>query len=552
MPGGTDQTLRPFLWRAEKLYPDTEIVSRTHEGIERYTYSEYADRTAQLAHAMDEVGIGDGERIATFCWNHHRHFETYFAIPTTGRQLHTINPLLPDEHIQFIVQNAEDRIIFVDPSLAEKLAAAHDPEAFESVEQIVVMGSETPDFGMDAVDYESFIDGHDTEYDWPVLDEERPAGMCYTSGTTGKPKGVEYTQQMLWSHTMATMTPQGLGIGDDEVVMPVVPMFHVNAWGMPFSTTAAGAKHVYPGPSPDPADIAGLIEEEGVTITAGVPTVWLGLQEYMQAGNDVDLSTLDTVIIGGSAAPKAMIEWFDDHGVSVTHAWGMTEMSPIGSVANLKGGLAEELTYEEQLERRAKQGLIVPGLEFKVIDDDGNEVPWNGEDFGELHVRGPWVTQEYFKRPEANETDFEGNWLKTGDVVTVDEDGYIQIVDRAKDVIKSGGEWISSVELENAIMAHDDVAEAAVVGVPHERWQERPVAFVVPAEGVDVGALNESLREMISEEYPKWWLPDDFIEIDEVPKTATGKFSKKDLREEYAEESLVQGQVPEEAAPDDD
>ena len=550
MPGGTDQTLRPFLWRAEKLYPDTEIVSRTHEGIERYTYSEYADRTAQLAHAMDEVGIGDGERVATFCWNHHRHFETYFAIPTTGRQLHTINPLLPDEHIQFIVQNAEDRIIFVDPSLAEKLAAAHDPEAFESVEQIVVMGSETPDLGMNAVDYESFIDGHDTEYDWPVLDEERPAGMCYTSGTTGKPKGVEYTQQMLWSHTMATMTPQGLGIGDEEVVMPVVPMFHVNAWGMPFSTTAAGAKHVYPGPSPDPEDIAGLIEDEGVTITAGVPTVWLGLQEYMQAGNDVDLSTLDTVIIGGSAAPKAMIEWFDDHGVSVTHAWGMTEMSPIGSVAHLKGGLAEDLTYEEQLERRAKQGLIVPGLEFRVIDDDGNEVPWNGEDFGELHVRGPWVTQEYFKRPEANETDFEGNWLKTGDVVTVDEDGYIQIVDRAKDVIKSGGEWISSVELENAIMAHDDVAEAAVVGVPHERWQERPVAFVVPGEGVDVDTLKQNLREMISEEYPKWWLPDDFIEIDEVPKTATGKFSKKDLREEYAQESLVEGQVPEEAAPD--
>ncbi|WP_247008639.1 long-chain fatty acid--CoA ligase [Halorientalis litorea] len=550
MPGGTDQTLRPFLWRAEKLYPDTEIVSRTHEGIERYTYSEYADRTAQLAHAMDEVGIGDGERVATFCWNHHRHFETYFAIPTTGRQLHTINPLLPDEHIQFIVQNAEDRIIFVDPSLAEKLAAAHDPEAFESVEQIVVMGSETPDLGMNAVDYESFIDGHDTGYDWPVLDEERPAGMCYTSGTTGKPKGVEYTQQMLWSHTMATMTPQGLGIGDDEVVMPVVPMFHVNAWGMPFSTTAAGAKHVYPGPSPDPEDIAGLIEDEGVTITAGVPTVWLGLQEYMQAGNDVDLSTLDTVIIGGSAAPKAMIEWFDDHGVSVTHAWGMTEMSPIGSVAHLKGGLAEDLTYEEQLERRAKQGLVVPGLEFRVIDDDGNEVPWNGEDFGELHVRGPWVTQEYFKRPEANETDFEGNWLKTGDVVTVDEDGYIQIVDRAKDVIKSGGEWISSVELENAIMAHDDVAEAAVVGVPHERWQERPVAFVVPGKGVDVDTLEQNLREMISEEYPKWWLPDDFIEIDEVPKTATGKFSKKDLREEYAQESLVEGQVPEEAAPD--
>ncbi|AQL41609.1 fatty-acid--CoA ligase [Halorientalis sp. IM1011] len=550
MPGGTDQTLRPFLWRAENLYSDTEIVSRTHEGVERYTYDEYSDRTAQLAHALTDAGMGEGDRIATFCWNHHRHFETYFGIPTLGAQLHTINPLLPDEHIQFIVENAEDRAIFVDPSLAEKLAGAYDADSFDSVEQFVIMGDSVPDLPFDAVAYESFIEGHDTEYDWPVVDQDQPAGMCYTSGTTGKPKGVEYTQQMLWSHTMATMTPQGLGIEDDDVVMPVVPMFHVNAWGMPFSTTAAGAKHVYPGPSPEPADIAQLIEEEGVTITAGVPTVWLGLQEYMQAGNEVDLSELDTVIIGGSAAPKAMIEWFDQYDVSVTHAWGMTEMSPIGSVAHLKSGLAEELSYEEQIDRRAKQGLIVPGLEFKVIDDEGNEVPWNGEDFGELYVRGPWVTQEYFERPEANENDFEGNWLKTGDVVTVDEDGYIKIVDRAKDVIKSGGEWISSVELENAIMANDDVAEAAVVGVPHERWQERPVAFIVPVEGADPDAVAEELREQIGEDYPKWWLPDDFIQIDEVPKTATGKFSKKDLREEYADEDLVEGQVPEDAAPD--
>ena len=556
MPGGTDQTLRPFLWRAERMYPDTEIVSRTHDGIERYTYDEYGDRAAQLAHAMDGTGVPEGERVGTFCWNHHRHFETYFAIPTTGRQLHTINPLLPDEHIQYIVQNAGDRIIFLDPSLAEKLAGAYEEEAFETVEQFVVMGSEVPDVDLDAVDYESFIDGHDTSYDWPVVGEETPAGMCYTSGTTGKPKGVEYTQKMLWSHTMATMSPQGLGISDDDVVMPVVPMFHVNAWGMPFTTTAAGAKHVYPGPSPEPEDLATLIEEEGVTVTAGVPTVWLGLQEYIQAGNDVDLSSLESVIIGGSAAPKAMIEWFDDRGVTVDHAWGMTEMSPIGSVSRLKSGLAEELSYEEQIDKRAKQGLMVPGLEFKVVDDEGEEVPWNGEDFGELHIRGPWVTQEYFKRPEANEEDFEddegGRWLKTGDVVTVDEDGYIKIVDRAKDVIKSGGEWISSVELENAIMAHDDVTEAAVVGVPHERWQERPVAFIVPAAGVDPDELEAEVMEMLGEEYPKWWLPDDLIQIDEVPKTATGKFSKKDLREEYADESLVEGQVPEEAAPDDD
>jgi len=553
MPGGTDQTLRPFLWRAENLYPDTEVVSRTHQGIERYTYREYSERTAQLARAMDDLDLAEDARVATFCWNHHRHFETYFSIPTTGRQLHLINPLLPDEHVQFIVSDAADRVVFVDPSMVEKLegAAADDPTAFDSVRQYVVMGEEVPETDLaPIVDYESFVAGDDTDYDWPQLDEDRPAGMCYTSGTTGKPKGVEYTHKMLWTHTMTTLTPQGIRMEDTDVVMPVVPMFHVNAWGMPFTATVAGAKHVYPGPSPDPADIAGLIEDEGVTVTAGVPTVWLGLMEYMDE-NDVDLSTLDRVIVGGSAAPEAMIRFFDDHDVELLHAWGMTEMSPIGSIARLKGNL-QDADEETQLEKRSKQGLTVPGLEFTVVDDDGEEIAWDGEDFGELYVRGPWVSTEYFERPEANESDFEGNWLKTGDIVSVDPDGYLEIVDRAKDVIKSGGEWISSVELENAIMAHDDVSEATVIGVPHERWQERPVAFVVPASGVDPEQLEADLMDMLAEQYPKWWLPDDIVEIDEVPKTATGKFDKKVLRDEYADESLVEGRVPEEAAPDDD
>jgi fatty-acyl-CoA synthase len=357
-------------------------------------------------------------------------------------------------------------------------------------------------------------------------------------------------------------------MADDDVVMPVVPMFHVNAWGMPFAATAGGAKHVYPGPSPEPEDVARLIEEEGVTITAGVPTVWLGLMEYME-DNDVDLSALDTVVVGGSAAPESMIRWFDDHDVELLHAWGMTEMSPIGSVAHLKSDLEDE-PYETQLEKRSKQGLMVPGLEFEVIDEDGERITWDGEAFGELHVRGPWVTKEYFERPEANEEDFadvpasgasgeskerssSGRWLKTGDVVSVDPDGYIKIVDRAKDVIKSGGEWISSVELENAIMAHDGVSEAAVVGVPHEKWQERPVAFVVPTEGTDdESQLSEEIYDLLRDDYPKWWLPDEIEFIDSVPKTATGKFSKKDIREEYADESLVEGRVPEEAAPESD
>ncbi|ELY78388.1 long-chain fatty acid--CoA ligase [Natrinema pallidum] len=548
MPGGTDQTLRPFLWRATNLYSDTEIVSRNHDGMQRYTYSEYEGRTSQLANALDEYGIESGDRVGTFCWNHSRHFETYFAVPSIGAQLHTINPLLPDAHIQYIVDNADDELIFVDQSLAPKLAGAvaDADDEFDGVD-FVVMGRETVD-DLEATPYESFIEGHATEYDWPDVDEDQPAGMCYTSGTTGNPKGVEYTQQMLWSHTMASQTPQGIPMADDDVVMPVVPMFHVNAWGMPFTATAGGAKQVFPGPSPEPEDLATLIESEGVTISAGVPTVWLGLMEYCSE-HDVDLSTLETIIVGGSAAPKSMVEWFDTQGVEVLHAWGMTEMAPIGSVSHLKSDLATA-DYDTQVEKRSKQGLVVPGLEFKVIDDDGEEIEWNGQEFGELWIRGPWVTTEYFERPEANETDFEDGWLKTGDVVTVDEDGYIKIVDREKDVIKSGGEWISSVELENAIMAHDGVAEAAVVGVPHERWQERPVAFVVPAAGADRESLVDEINESLAGEYPKWWLPDEIEFIKEVPKTATGKFSKKDIREEYADQSLVDGQVPDEAAPD--
>jgi len=547
MPG-YDQTLRPFLWRAENLYPDREVVSRTHEGLTRTTYGEYADRVRRLANALDAARVEAGDRVGTVCWNHDRHFETYFAVPSVGAQLHTINPLLPDEHVQYIVENAADRLLFVDPSLAEKVASAYDPDAFATVERVVVVGSEVPEVGLGEADltvesYEAFVGGHDADYEWPELSGEDPAGMCYTSGTTGKPKGVEYTQRMLWSHTMAVLTPQGLGIEDSDVVMPVVPMFHVNAWGLPFAATAAGAKHVYPGPAPEPADLAQLIEEEGVTIAAGVPTVWLGLLEYLE-DNPVDLSALDRIVVGGAAVPEAVIRQFDDLGVEVLHAWGMTETSPIGSAAHLTPGL-EDRSYDDQVAARKTQGLIVPGLEFEVLGDGDEPIDWDGEDFGELLIRGPWVTDEYYERPDANQTDFEGSWLRTGDIVTVDPEGYIEIVDRADDVIKSGGEWISSQELENAIMAHDEVSEAAVIGVPHEKWGERPVAFVVPVDGADREALVDEVAALVREDYPDWWVPDAVEFIDAVPKTATGKFSKKDLREEFADESLIEGAAPE-------
>ncbi|WP_255193235.1 long-chain fatty acid--CoA ligase [Natronobeatus ordinarius] len=552
---GFDQTLRPFLWRAERLYPDTEIVSRTHEGIQRYDYATYSDRTARLANALTDAGIETGDRVATVCWNHHRHFEAYFAVPSVGAQLHTINPLLPDEHVQYIVENAEDRLVFVDPSLVEKLESAYDPSTFESVAQFVVMGESVPDTDLEPItDYESFVGSHDADYEWPELSEDAAAGMCYTSGTTGRPKGVEYTQQMLWAHTMATLTPQGLDIDDTDVVMPVVPMFHVNAWGMPFSVTAAGAKHVYPGPSPDPEDLARLIEEEGVTFTAGVPTVWLGVLEYVQE-HDVDISSLERIMVGGSAAPKSLIETFDqEYDVTMLHGWGMTELSPVGTISHLKPEM-REWDRDSKYDQRGKQGLILPGLEFRVIDDDGEEVPWNGEDFGELHIRGPWVTDSYFGRDDANEADFDGSWLKTGDIVTVDSEGYLTIVDRTKDVIKSGGEWISSVDLENALMAHEAVVEATVIGVSHERWQERPVAFVVLSEAArdraEPEAVKDELFELVRADYPKWWTPDDVLFIDEVPKTATGKFDKKVLRDQYDDPDLLEDAAPEDAAPED-
>ncbi|MEF8782123.1 MAG: long-chain fatty acid--CoA ligase [Haloarculaceae archaeon] len=555
MPGGRSQTLTPFLWRASRLYPDTDIISRTHTGVERYDYGTYAERTAQLAHALDDAGYGDGERLATVCWNHHRHFETYFGVPGVGAQLHTINPLLPDGHLQYIVESTSDRAIFVDHSLIETLegAVADDPDAFQTVERYVVMGEEIPETDLEpVVAYEAFVDGYPTSYDWPHLDGDRPAGMCYTSGTTGKPKGVAYTQRMLWSHTMGMQSPQGIPMADDDVVMPVVPMFHVNAWGLPYAATAGGAAHVFPGPQPSPEDVAGLIESEGVTIAAGVPTVWIGLMEYAEE-TAVDLSELETLVVGGSAAPESMIRFFDDRGVSVLHAWGMTETTPIGSAAHVRADL-QDAGYETRLDKRVKQGLILPGLEFRVVDADGEEVAWNGEDFGELQLRGPWVTTEYFGRPEADDAEFDDGYLKTGDVVTVDADGYIEIVDRRKDVIKSGGEWISSVELENEIMAHESVREAAVIGAPHERWQERPLALAVPTEGrgEDRGgdALAEAIREHVRDAYPEWWVPDNVVTIEAIPKTATGKFDKQALREEYSDESLVDGRVPEDAAPE--
>jgi fatty-acyl-CoA synthase len=532
----SDLTVRPFLERATELFPDTEIVSRTHDGIHRYTYEDVGRRVPALAAGLAELGVENGDRVGTLAWNHHRHYEAYFAVPLMGAQLHTINVQLPDDHVEFIVNDAEDDVLLVDPSMFDTVERLWDD--LDSVEEVVVMGEEVPESDLDAVAFEDLVAAHEgTDYEWPDVDEDQPAGMCYTSGTTGMPKGCEYTHRMYYLHAMMVTTPAALDISESDAVMPVVPMFHVNAWEFPYAATMAGAKLVLSGPAPSTGDRVDLIEGEEVSLAAGVPTVWIDALDHVEGEPDA-LSSLERLIVGGSAAPEEMMRRYEeDYDVVVDHAWGMTETMSIGSVSRPTGKMAD-WSREERFAQRKKQGLLSPGLEMCVRDEDGNEVPWDGESFGELHVRGPTVISEYYNRPEANEEDFDGEWLKTGDIVSVDEHGYLEVVDRTKDVIKSGGEWISSIELENALMAHDAVLEATVIAVPHDRWQERPLACVRTKEGSD--ATAEDLRSFLEAEYdfPGWWLPDDVSFEEDIPKTATGKFDKKALRSRHDDTDL--------------
>ncbi|GAA0253689.1 long-chain fatty acid--CoA ligase [Haladaptatus pallidirubidus] len=532
----TDLTLRPFYWRATNLFPEKEIVSRDSDGTTRYDYREFGERTETLAGALSALGVELGDRVGTLGWNTHRHYEAYFAIPLMGAQLHTINPVLPDNHVEFIVNDAGDDILLVDPG-----------EPFETVErlwdrlagvrEVIVMDDELPETDIECVSvYDELVANADS-FEWPTLSEDQPAGMCYTSGTTGKPKGVEYNQKMIYSHAMMVATPSAIGIGESDVVMHVVPMYHVNSWELPFSTTMAGAKQVYPGPSPSAETLARLIEEEGVTLTAGVPTVWINLLDYLD-NNNADISSLERIVVGGSAAPRGVMRRFkEEYDVVIEHAWGMTETMSIGSVSRSKSHM-QDWDRDERFEKRTKQGLLSPGMEMKIVDEGGNELPWDGESVGELYVRGPTVIGGYYNRPQANEASFDGDWLQTGDIATVDEDGYLELVDRSKDIIKSGGEWISSIELENKLMEHDEILEAAVIAVPHDRWRERPVACV---ERKQQSTLQEdAVLEFLEKAYPKWWLPDKVIFIEGVPKTATGKFDKKQLRDEYENTDLPQ------------
>lgn len=528
----TPLLLNDLLKRAETYYAHKEIISRTSDTMtHRLTYAEWGKRTRKLAHALTKLGMKRGDKIASFAWNQHRHLEAYFAVPCAGAVLHMVNIRLSAEHISYIINHAEDEIILIDQDLVPLIEEVQ--HELKTVKHYVIMADgELPETTLpNALSYEKLLEEADENFQFPEdIDENAPASMCYTSATTGNPKGVVYTHRSLVLHSMTLSMVDTMAIGERDVVMPIVPMFHVNAWGMPFASVNVGATQVLIGPQFTPALILDVIEQYGVTKTAGVPTIWLGATQEMEKRKR-DLSKLQAVYCGGSASPKGLIRKFEEeYGVNYIVVYGMTETSPIVSISNYLEKM-DDWTMDDKLEARAMQGLTVPGIESSIVNEDG-EVPWDGETMGELRLRGPWIASEYYK-DERTADAFRDGWLYTGDIAVRSKEGFIKITDRTKDLIKSGGEWISSVDLENALMSHDAVFEAAVIAIPHPKWQERPLACVVLKEGMD--ATKEELMEFLESQFAKWWMPDDIIFLDEIPKTSVGKFLKAKLRENLGE-----------------
>ena len=512
-----------------------EIVSRTVEGpIHRYTYQECAVRSRKLAKALDRLGVAQEDRLATLAWNGYRHVEIYYGVSGMGAVCHTINPRLFPDQIVYIVNHAEDKYIFTDLTfvpLIEKIV-----DQIPNVKGFVIMTDKAhiPETALpNVICYEDLLATADDDYTWPTFDERTASSLCYTSGTTGKPKGVLFSNRSTVLHSYAVCSIDGLGLSNMETILPVVPMFHVNAWGIPYASAMCGAKMVLPGARMDGEALYELMEGEGVTLSAGVPTVWMMLLSYMKE-NDKKFSTMKRTVIGGSAAPRAMLETFEKiYDVHAVHAWGMTEMSPLGTVCNLKKK-HRNLSLDQKIDLALKQGRAVYGVDMKIVDGAGNELPRDGKAFGNLLVRGPWITSGYFKGEEdAVDKD---DWFDTGDVSTIDPDGYMHITDRSKDVIKSGGEWISSIDVENQAVGCPGIAEAAVIAVPHPKWDERPLVVAVKEEKATI--TKDDVIEHLKKSLAKWQLPDDVIFVDQLPHTATGKILKTKLRSEYKDYKL--------------
>ncbi|OJV54498.1 MAG: long-chain fatty acid--CoA ligase [Burkholderiales bacterium 68-10] len=517
---------------AERHHGDGEIVSRRVEGdIHRYTYRDLAGRARQLANTLDKSGLGQGDRVATLAWNGYRHLELYFGVTGSGRVVHTLNPRLHPEQLVWIINHAEDAVLCFDMSFLPLIQAVH--AKCPTVKTWVALcdadklpeGSGIPNL----VSYEAWIGGASDQYVWPQFDENSAAGLCYTSGTTGNPKGALYSHRSTVLHAYGGALPDAMNRSARDSMMPGVPMFPVNAWGLPYGAALTGCKLVFPGPAMDGKSLYELMEAEGVTMAAGVPTIWQMLLAHVQGGK-LKFSTLTRTVIGGSACPPAMIDTFrEDFGVDVLHAWGMTETSPLGSVSTLKNKHLK-LPAAQQMAIRVKQGRAICGVDMRIVGDDGQEQPWDGKTYGDLQVRGPWVMASYFKGQSPLVTDQNGvRWFPTGDVATIDADGYMQITDRSKDVIKSGGEWISSIDIENIAMAHPAIAMAACIGMPHPKWDERPIVAVVTKPGAEV--TREELLKFYEGRTAKWQIPDDVVFVEAIPLGATGKMLKTKLRE---------------------
>ncbi len=521
---------------AAEYHTGAEIVSRSVEGpIHRYTYGESHARIQKLANALVRLGVGPGDRVATLAWNGYRHFELYFGISGMGAVCHTINPRLFHDQIDYIVNHAEDRFIFTDLTFVELLESLQD--RLGRVDGYVIMtdADRMPETSLPrAMCYETLLAEEPSEFDWPALDENEASALCYTSGTTGSPKGILYSHRSTVLHSLSCCTvDHPFALSSQTTVMPVVPMFHVHAWGIPYGAPMCGAKLVLPGPELDGESLYHLMEDEQVTITAGVPTVWAGLLNYLKESGK-KLNHLGCVTIGGAAAPVSMIKAFEeDFDIPVVHAWGMTEMSPVGTTGRLKPRTAS-LAAKERYGIKSKQGRPIYGVEMKIVNDSGERVARNGATSGQLMARGPWVARAYYGDPEGTAAAFdEDGWFATGDVANMDPDGHVQITDRSKDLIKSGGEWISSIDLENAAVSHPDVAEAAAIAMAHPKWGERPLLVVVPKERARL--TRETITDFLKGKVADWWLPDDVVFVAALPYTATGKIAKVKLREEFAD-----------------